>query len=393
MQKNLCMIVYTTYRIDARVRREAETLANEENYNLTVLTPKEGDRARKYLMGNVTVREVSAQIYQGKIKARYILSYLFFTFKVFFVCTSLFLKGKIDVVHVHNMPDFLIFSALIPRLFGKKIILDIHDSMPETYGAKFEENENILYNLLCFEEIISCQFAHRVICVNHPQKARIVERGVSPEKITVSMNVPDHKRFVINRSVYDEKKDSSYFKLIYHGTLARRLGVDLTVQAVAKLKNEIPNLQFNIIGGGDDLQDLVSLTKELDIERQITFKGLVAVDDVPSVINGMDVGVIANRPNIATELMLPVKMLEYIAMGIPVIVPRLKTIQYYFTDDMVIYFEPENVQSLAEAIFRLYESETLRKSKVKMANAFLEKYGWENHQSSLLYLYEELLGN
>ena len=68
----------------------------------------------------------------------------------------------------------------------------------------------------------------------------------------------------------------------------------------------------------------------------------------------MDIGVIGNRRTAAGDLMLPVKMLEYICLDIPVVVPRLKTIEHYFSDDMVAYYEPEDVESLANAIYRLY---------------------------------------
>ena len=88
--------------------------------------------------------------------------------------------------------------------------------------------------------------------------------------------------------------------------------------------------------------------------------------------------------------MLPVKMLEYIALGIPVIAPRLKTIEYYFTDDMVAFFEPEDIDSLANAIYTLYRDVQKRKTQVKTAQKFIDTYGWEKHQMDLLRFYDEL---
>ena len=104
----------------------------------------------------------------------------------------------------------------------------------------------------------------------------------------------------------------------------------------------------------------------------------------------MDIGIIGNRKDMATELMLPVKMLEYIAMGIPVVAPKLKTIEYYFNEKMLCFYEPENVESMADAIYKLYKDEKLRKKQAKNAKTFLDKYGWETHKMDLINLYRNL---
>ena len=85
----------------------------------------------------------------------------------------------------------------------------------------------------------------------------------------------------------------------------------------------------------------------------------------------MDCGVIPNRINKATELQLPVKMLEYICLGMPVIASRLRTIEYYFDDDMVSYFEPENIDSMADTVLVMYRDEKRRKKQTKKAMFFL----------------------
>jgi len=100
--------------------------------------------------------------------------------------------------------------------------------------------------------------------------------------------------------------------------------------------------------------------------------------------------VISNRRSPATELMLPVKMLEYIAFDIPVVVPRLRAIQYYFDENMATFFEPENLDSLADAILSLYGSRARRELQAREARCFLDHYGWETHQSELIDLYKSL---
>ena len=374
------------------MRREAETLASLPEYNVTVLTLKEGGAAPSYDVDGVRLIELNEKKYDGKNKVRYVLSYIKFLVLSLFTCTKLFLSGKVDIVHVHNMPNFLVFAGIVPWLFGKKLILDIHDSVPETYLAKFNTSSALLFRILCLEESISCSFAHKIISVNHVQHDVLVKRGIPSEKIIISMNVPDPKRFDRDNIRNARGKEDHSFKMIYHGTIAKRLGVDLAIEAVALLKNKILNLEFHVWGkSGDDFYDFIRLSEELAVSDKVCFiNGGVPLDRLPLELTRMDLGVIGNKKGIATELMLPVKMLEYIALGIPVVAPRLKCIEYYFSDEMVCYFDPEDVDSMASAIFKLYKDESLRKKQAEKAKAFLNQYGWEKHKMDLINLYKNI---
>jgi glycosyltransferase involved in cell wall biosynthesis len=271
------------------------------------------------------------------------------------------------------------------------LILDIHDSVPETYAAKFNEKPNkLLFWLLCCEEAICCWLAHKLICVNHPQRDALVSRGIKAAKIAVSLNVPDSKWYKVNNNIKRDKGDPKQFNLVYHGTLANRLGVDLTIQAVGKLIHSIPGIQFHVYGGGDDQPALLQLTRELRLQEYIHFYGFLPFEQLCPLLTDMDLGVIGNRKSLATDLMLPVKMLEYIALNIPVVVPRLQTIQYYFSDEMVSYFAPEDSDELAASILALYQNREKRIRQVRSASKFLAQFGWESHQKDFLELYSRL---
>jgi len=336
------MIVYTDYLFDARVRREAETLASLEEFAVSVLALKQREKPRNFVVEDVHLYEVNEKKYNGKSKFKYLFSYFKFLLLSFLVCTRQFLQGKVDLVHAHNMPDFLIFAGIIPRCFKKKLILDIHDSMPETYSTKFDKLPGFFFKMLCMEESLSAAIAHKVICVNHVQKKILAARGIPREKILVSMNVPDPKRFKLNGKKKFAAGEDSAFKMIYHGTIAKRLGVDLVVKAVALLQDKIPGLEFHIWGkSGDELEAIDNLSRVLNVENRVhIIKEGVPLEKLPDRLKGMDLGVIGNRNGKATELMLPVKMLEYIALGIPVVAPRLRCIEHYFSEKMVTYYEP-----------------------------------------------------
>ena len=262
------MIAYTDYLTDARVRREAETLAALPEYKVTFLALKEGISPKTYSVDGVQIIELNINKYRGKGNIKYLISYCRFILLAFLTCNKLFFKRQIHLVHVHNMPDFLIFSAILPRLFQKKVILDIHDSMPETYSTKFAGGSNrLLFKMLCIEEAVCCALANKVICVNHLQRDVLVKRGLDSKKITVSMNVPDHKKFSMKKNGKGVQKSRKGFRLVYHGTLAKRLGVDLAIEAAAMLVDEIPGLELNILGHGDDMQEFVELSRNLGIDE------------------------------------------------------------------------------------------------------------------------------
>jgi glycosyltransferase involved in cell wall biosynthesis len=180
------------------------------------------------------------------------------------------------------------------------------------------------------------------------------------------------------------------FRMVNHGTISKRLGNDLIVQAAARLVHEIPNFELHIIGGGDDLDECKALSESLGLAEHVHFHKGVPWNELAKKLELMDVGIVANRVNEATALMLPSKLIDYVVLGIPAIVPRLKAIEYYFTPGMVSYFEPENVDSMVATTVRVYKDKEGREQQSRSAKSFLEKYGWHNRQSGLRGLYSDL---
>jgi len=388
----VCMIAYTNYAFDARVRREAETLA-AQGFRVRCLTTKNGGAPARFVMDGVEVRELGVPKYRGKSTTAYIRSYVRFLIASSAACLRLLARGELDVVHVHNIPDFLVLAGVVPRLAGRKVVLDVHDSVPETFATKFS-NAIILMQLLRLEEKLSAFAAHHVICVNHPQREALVARGIPRSKTFISMNVPDPRIFTPVSPGSAPARQVDHFNLVYHGTMAERLGVDLIIQAVARLRDRIPTLRLHLWGHGDDLAQFQELARTLDLEPMVLFKPAgVPLAELPRQLASMDVGVVGNRRTVACDLMLPVKLVECVSLGIPVVAPRLRAIEHYFTDQMVTYYEPGNVQSLADAIGQLHARPTVRSSQAANAREFLRQHGWEQQGAALVGLYERLVGD
>lgn len=379
--KKICMVAYTNYLSDARPRREAETLARRGD-KVDFIALAERDRPSMEIVEGVRVFRVRQMRYRGSSGLNYGLNYLRFLCAATLKLMRLFRKERYDFVYVHTMPDFLVLTGVFPKLLGARIVLNIHDMMPELYISKFGITEkHLLIRLLAFQEQFSIGVADKVICVHDPHRDVLCKRGASRDKITVLPNVPDPMVF---RNSNTAPPAENTFRIIYHGTIARRLGLDLAVRAFAKAADSCPGARFEIFGDGDAGDELEAQIKASGVADRIYFsKKMFRVESITRMIQGASLGIIPNRRDLATEYMLPVKLLEYVHFGIPVIAPRLMTIQYYFGEDQVAYYEPGNVEELATAICRLYANPGMRAGLAREAAEFAKVLSWETLKEKL----------
>jgi glycosyltransferase involved in cell wall biosynthesis len=380
------MVAFTQYPFDGRVRLEAESLV-EWGYEVRFLVPKQQTTPRTYSLAGVVVEELDVVEYGGKNKLQYLFSYMSFMVLAFFACTRLFVRSHFRIFHVHNMPNVLVFAALIPRIFGSTLILDVHDTVFETYQAKFGTTSPFLLGILRFEEWICCALAQKVICVNHVQRESLIKRGIPAAKIATVITMP---KFISHEQRSRQRNGTDTFKMVNHGTISKRLGNDLIIQAAAQLVCEIPGFELHIIGSGDDLDECKRLSESLGITERVHFHKGVPWDELARKLESMDVGIVANRVNAATDLMLPSKLIDYVVLGIPAIVPKLRAIEYYFSPVMVSYFEPESVESMVATTVRVYKDKEGRRQQAVNAKDFLREYGWHNDRNGLRGLYRDL---
>lgn len=387
--KRILMIAYSLYPYDPRLKREAEALVRHGS-SVKFLVLMEGSEPRIYESNGVTVVELKVGKYRGGSTTSYILSYLKFLLRAFLACTVCYFRGEVDVVHVHNMPNILVLAGIVPRLFGKQLILDIHDSIPETFEGKFRKPSPLFFKLFCIEERLCCAVAQHLICVNDVQRDTLVDRGIPKEKITIILNVPDPGIFRHQENHAGDNKKTT-FDLVYHGTIDRMLGLDLVLETMPRLIERIPGLNFHVIGVGPYLEVLSEKAEQLGIAQRVHFsRKAYPVEKIPAILDDMDIGIIPNRRNTATELMLPVKLMEYAAIGLPAVAPSLKAIRHYFPADMVTYFEPGNVESVIDAIIGLHDDKDRRNAQATKAKQFTLRYGWETHQMDLVNMYRDM---
>ena len=281
-------------------------------------------------------------------------------------------------VHVHNMPDFLVFTALVPKLFGVRIILDIEDTMPEAYATKFGlPLTHPLVRLICLQELISGKFADLLITTHELHKEALIAHGHPSDKIGIIMNVGDEKIFS-RLAPRDPAADSRTLTLAYHGTIAHRLGIDLILRALADARRDCPGLRLLLLGDGEYLPTVKRLIVELDLEGVVTLGGWVPVEHLPGRLAVADVGVVGNRgyTELLRNWMLPVKMLEYAAMEIPTIAPRLRAIAHYFDEGAALLYQPDDVADLARCMRAAYDSRARLATLREGLQRFNLRFNW-----------------
>jgi glycosyltransferase involved in cell wall biosynthesis len=383
----ICMIAYTRYASDPRVRREAEALASRGD-RVDFICVKEKDPGAPRSYSGVNLYPISAGRYQGDSTLFYLAIYMSFLVRAFFLVTRLYLKNRYDIVQVHTMPDFLVFSALIPKWFGAKIILDVHDLMPELYACKFgPDRRKWFIKLITWIERRSIGFADRAIAVHIPHRDALVNHGNSPDKFSILLNVPDPAIFQVNGAIRHDDR----FRLIYHGTVARRHGLEVALRAVAAVKDQIPNLEFLVIGHGDDLPRIKNLVEQLQLQSFVRFLGTMPVEHLPKHLSQADVGLVPILYDSFTRYMLPLKLMEYARMGVPAIVSETETIRAYFDPQMVRFCKPGDQQELAEAILELYRNPGRRKQLIAAAGKFCSTYNWDQQKKVYFELVDGLL--
>jgi glycosyltransferase involved in cell wall biosynthesis len=376
--KHHCMVVYARYPMgETRVQREAEALIRH-GYEVDVIcvrTP--GESAVDNHRGVQIYRDFCYPAHRrGELGGRF-LRYFRFLISAAVRLTRLHRQRPWDTIQVHNLPDFLVFCALVPKLGGVPVILDLHDLMPEFYVGRFGHKSPLLARLIRWQERLACGFADHVITVSEHWRQALIERGVPAHKCSVVMNVADGNIFHRSEAGRSCLPDKDGFRLIYHGSVVRRYGLDLAIQAIDRVRNDIPNIHLTILGTGDYIDTLMQMVQELDLGNHVTiYRGIRPVEELPEIIRTAGVGIVPYRNDIFTDGLLPTKLMEYAALGLPAIAARTTAIESCFSDTMVEFFEPGDVDGLARCICKLYNNPERLAELAQGSEKFNQRYNW-----------------
>lgn len=290
---------------------------------------------------------------------------------------------RFDLIHVHNVPDFLIFAAWYPKLLGTKVILDIHDIMPELFGSKFgRPNGSILEGALKEVEKLSAAMA------NHLWFDKYTRRSAPATKCSVFINNVDERIF----HPRPRKRKDGKTIVMFPGGLQWHQGLDIAIQAFQKLCSKMPQVEFHIYGDGDMKPQLIALVEELGLNETVRFFDPVSAEQIAGFMAEADLGIVPKRADSFGNEAYSTKIMEFMALGVPIVVSSTKVDRYYFNDSMVRFFQSRNCDQLAVAMFDVLRNEHLRRNMTGQAAGYVARNSWECSKGDYLQLVDSLCG-
>ena len=384
----VCMLSYSFYRSDTRVQQYARALV-ERGDEVDVLALNENGCSAVDVVDGVNFFGIQSRRRDERRPLTYLLRILRFLFSSSLVLARRHRARPYDLIHVHSVPDFLVFAALIPRISGAQIILDIHDILPEFYASKFKVSQSsLVFRFLRLTEKWSIAFAHHVIVANHLWYERLISRSVRREKCTPICNYPDVRYFF----PYPRTRNDGKFLMMYPGTLNWHQGLDVAVMAFAKIADQVPHAEFHIYGEGPARPMLEDLAHNLGLDSRIRFCGFMPSPDIARVMGQADLAVVPKRAESFGNEAVSTKVLEFMALGVPVLESRTKVGTFYHTDSRIMFFESENVDDLARCMLLLVRDEQLRRRLVTNALEVVKDNNWAARKHEYLELVDSLTG-
>ena len=387
----ICLIRLKPYPQDARFIKEVDALVGA-GHEVEIICGRRSGELETERRGAITVHRLPIAASRGN-PLRYLGQYAAFLIGAAIVVARLHLRRAFDVVQVNSLPDALVFAAIVPKLTGARIVLQLLECMPEFVALKYGlPMAHPLVRAVALVERAAIAFADSVITCNDLMRARFLERGAPAEKVLVVMLSSDETLFDPARARGTAPKEPGTFLVTYHGTLEESRGPDTLVRAAALLKDVMPGLRVRIFGDGTLRRELVRIAAQSGIADRVAFsEGFVPLPELIDGLAAADAGVVPTKRNPMRELTHSTKMFDLIAFRKPAIVARTAAVEAYFDETCLQLFRSDDPADLARAIRELAADPARRERIVQRASEMGEPYRWVHQRARYLALMDELV--
>jgi glycosyltransferase involved in cell wall biosynthesis len=322
-------------------------------------------------------RHRALRVYRIAVKHRrrpafwYAVEYLIFFLMALPLVSWLGLRRRYEVVQIDNLPDFLAFSAFVPRLRGSRTVLHMWEVMPEMTAARLGlAPGHPLVQLAAWSERLVTRWVDHVITVNDACRRVLIGRGVPEHKVSTVFNTqPDLSG--------SPPAQPSQPVLITHGTLVERYGVQVAIRALRLLRSDWPAITLQVVGGGEYQATLEALARDLGIEQHVLFQPWLSFADMLNQIRTATLGIVPVIADGYGHVILPTKLFDYVAEGIPTVCSRLPAVEARFPSEAVAYFTAGDATELAREIDRLLGDPSLARKQAQRAKEALRAIDWQ----------------
>jgi glycosyltransferase involved in cell wall biosynthesis len=403
------MLVENEFPRDTRVRNEAFTLA-AAGLRVSVIALRGRGEARRQLINGVSVHRIprltvfkklpqqrrsplSRFVNSVRVLLGYVSEYLYFTTACLLVSCSIAVKDGIDVVHAHNPPDTLFLVGAFHKLFGRKFVFDHHDLSPELYRSRYATPSGFITRGLTICERASVKLADILIATNESYRAIDIQRnGIPPDRVFIVRNGPDLTRVRLTQPDASLRGRARII-LGYLGAMNPQDGVDYLLRALDCLRHKLNRWDFHciLIGDGDSLEELKQLAQELRLDDCVTFTGFIPDDDMVRYLSTVDICLDPNPSSPLNDVSTWIKVMEYMALGKPVVSFDLKETRVS-AGDAAAYVIPNDQMEFARTTAALMDDPVRRSSMAEVGRTRVQsELGWHVTSQNLLRAYESLL--
>ena len=394
--KRAASVMFSHYPADPRPRRAAEALL-DEGMTVEVFCLRENDdQPTRDNFNGVEITRIPLKRKRGG-KLTYVLQYALFIFYTGAILAARSIRRRYAIVHVHNMPDILVFSALVPKLLGAKVILDLHDPMPELMTTIFGFGEaSKPVRLLRILEKLSIWFADAVITTNEAFRVLFVSRSCPQGKISVVMNSPNEAIFQFRPfdagSALEIRERTGPFIIMYHGSLVERHGLDLAVTALGKIKATIAGAELRVYGQSTPyLEKVMASVAQSSLAGAVHYFGPKKLEEIAEAIRQCDIGVIPNRKSTFTQINMPTRIFEYLSQGKPAIAPHSQGILDYFGPEDLLLFELGSAEDLAVKLEYAFSHPAQINRMIERGQKIYRAHAWKGERPRLIAIADALL--
>ncbi|HEV3235135.1 MAG TPA: glycosyltransferase [Candidatus Dormibacteraeota bacterium] len=363
------MISQHPYPTNPTLRRNVDYLV-EQGHRVDLVSIREKG-------GAVATPKAGLRIYTVPLthkrdsRLRYPLEFLWFFVAAMPRVLAMSLTRRYAAVQVDNLPDFLVFLGGLARWRGARLVFFMFELMPEMTVARLRTDaQHRVVRLATRIEGWATRYADQVVVVNGACERALIGRGVPAEKLSVIYNTQPGALVTGLRIARREV-------LVTHATLVQRYGVQVAIEALARLSKTHPDLVLEVLGEGEYRGELERLAAELGLSHRVDFLGYLPWNDAMARIRQASVGIVAVLDDGYGRLMLPMKLLDYASQGVPAVCSRLEAVEEYFGPGAVAYFDPGDAAGLAEGVERLLADRQGAAAQAQQARTALERLSWE----------------
>jgi glycosyltransferase involved in cell wall biosynthesis len=391
----LILVENLSVPFDRRVWQESRALV-EAGFRVTVICPtglNQDHRLEETIEGVRILRYPLRPAAGGPVG--YIREYSLALWHTLRLAIKVRREGRVDAVQACNPPDLLFLPALVLRPFGARFVFDHHDLVPELFRSRFAGSREALYKLTTLVERLTFAAADAVISTNESYRQVAIERGkMSPDRVTVVRSAPDLSRFILQPSD-DSLRHGKRYLLAYLGVMGPQDGIDYALRAVKRLRDDFgrDDVYCIFMGAGDAYDAMVALSKELGIDDLVEFPGRVPDEFLQRCLSTADVCLSPDPLNPLNDISTMNKVLEFMAMGRPIVSFDLVEARVS-AGDAAVYVPANDELAFAEAIDALL-NDPLRRQE--MGEVGLQRVkgalSWNVSRQNLIEFYRQLLGD